>query len=212
MRRALLLALLSIGLVAAPTLAKEPKAPAPPDQVNAYKASGQWDKDIDAIVAKAQATVDKAVRNKTKKPALIFDIDDTLLSSYACTKADNFSAGSRAACVVAGKMPAIPQTKKLYKSALKKKIAIFLVTGRPEGTRAGTIANLNRAGLAGFKGLAMRPNADLGKPQVAYKSGERKKVQDKGYTLIGNVGDQTTDLQGGFGKGFKIPNPMYFTP
>ena len=42
---------------------------------------------------------------------------------------------------------------------------------------------------------------------------ERKKLVDQGYTIIVNIGDQMSDLDGGFAeRTFKLPNPFYFIP
>jgi len=47
---------------------------------------------------------------------------------------------------------------------------------------------------------------------VPYKSGERQKLVDAGYRIVGNMGDQWSDLVGG-PEGehtFKVPDPMYY--
>jgi hypothetical protein len=47
---------------------------------------------------------------------------------------------------------------------------------------------------------------------IEFKSGERKKLQDAGYVIVGNIGDQWTDLLGEpeGGRTFKLPDPMYY--
>lgn len=213
MRRTVLLVLLTAGLLAGPALAKEPSQPATPAQITAYRDSGQWDKDITAVTVKAQTTVDKALTAKTKKPAIVFDIDDTLLSAYRCAKPDGFTRGAIGICVVTGKQTKIKQTVALYKYAIKKKVTVFLISARPANLRSQTLEHLSKAGLSGYKSLSLRPTDDPNTTtQVPYKSGERQKIQKKGYTIVANLGDQKTDLAGGFGKGFKIPNPMYTSP
>ena len=50
-------------------------------------------------------------------------------------------------------------------------------------------------------------------PTVLYKSGVRAHIEDLGYEIVGNFGDQFSDLEGGFAdKTFKLPNPNYFLP
>ncbi|MGH2992263.1 MAG: HAD family acid phosphatase [Solirubrobacterales bacterium] len=48
---------------------------------------------------------------------------------------------------------------------------------------------------------------------MEFKSGERERIEDEGFTILVNVGDQDSDLNGGHAKrAFKLPNPMYFIP
>jgi hypothetical protein len=50
-------------------------------------------------------------------------------------------------------------------------------------------------------------------PTVLYKSGVRAHIEDLGYEIVANFGDQFSDLKGGFAdKTFKMPNPNYFLP
>ena len=48
---------------------------------------------------------------------------------------------------------------------------------------------------------------------IQYKSGVRAHIESLGYDIVGNFGDQFSDLEGGFAdKTFKMPNPNYFLP
>jgi acid phosphatase len=48
---------------------------------------------------------------------------------------------------------------------------------------------------------------------VEFKAPERKKLMDQGYTVIVNVGDPMSDLEGGFAeRTYKRPNPFYCIP
>ena len=50
-------------------------------------------------------------------------------------------------------------------------------------------------------------------PTIQYKSGVRAYIESQGYEIVGNFGDQFSDLDGGFAdKTFKLPNPNYFLP
>jgi hypothetical protein len=51
-----------------------------------------------------------------------------------------------------------------------------------------------------------------GKTAVTYKSSERKKLEEEGYRIIGNIGDQWSDILGtNIGnRTFKLPDPLYY--
>ena len=60
--------------------------------------------------------------------------------------------------------------------------------------------------------VGRRPSEYSG-TSVEYKSGERKKLEEEGgYRIVGNMGDQWSDLLGtnpGI-RTFKLPDPMYY--
>jgi predicted secreted acid phosphatase len=48
---------------------------------------------------------------------------------------------------------------------------------------------------------------------IPYKSGTRAYIESQGYDIVGDFGDQFSDLLGGFAnKTFKMPNPNYYLP
>jgi predicted secreted acid phosphatase len=50
-------------------------------------------------------------------------------------------------------------------------------------------------------------------PTIQYKSGTRAYIESQGYDIVGDFGDQFSDLLGGFSdKTFKMPNPNYYLP
>lgn len=57
-----------------------------------------------------------------------------------------------------------------------------------------------------YRGMDVHSNA------VVYKSGKRKELENDGYKIRGNVGDQWTDLLGSNAgdRTFKLPDPMYY--
>ncbi len=55
--------------------------------------------------------------------------------------------------------------------------------------------------------------ANVSCPTIRYKSGVRAHIESLGWDIVGNFGDQFSDLAGGFAdKTFKLPNPNYFLP
>jgi predicted secreted acid phosphatase len=195
--------------------AKEPPAPATPAQIVAYHDSGEWRATTIRKVRKAKSFVRHWLAHhhgaNRPKPAIVLDIDDTSLSLYDCAKAQNFVAP--VACSVQPTLPAIPQTRNLYWYAIRHNVAVFFITGRPEPLRTFTVTQLRASFYRGPNTLYLRPISDHNTSLVPYKSGARKEITGKGYRILVNIGDQQSDLTGGYAKRtYKLPNPMYFTP
>jgi predicted secreted acid phosphatase len=205
---------------AAVGVATAAKPPAPPQAravVVDYYDSGQWTRDVVAQTKKARKLLKRGLAHvdRGKKPAIVLDIDDTSLTQYPCRKPgdlpfDDGAAG--ASCVASGRLPAIVETRAIYRLAQRRGVRVFLITGRPTPARDATVANLREAGYTGRYKLILRPVSDLSAPSVIpYKSGERRKIVRAGYDILLNIGDQYSDLRGGFADHrIKLPNPMYF--
>ena len=89
---------------------------------------------------------------------------------------------------------------------------MFFITGRPEAQRAVTADNLDKQGFHNWNGLTLKP-AGSTLTTVAYKSGARAAIEQQGFHIIANVGDQYSDLAGDHAdRAFKMPNPFYFLP
>ena len=60
---------------------------------------------------------------------------------------------------------------------------------------------------------AVHRPAGVSCPTIQYKSGTRAYIESQGYDIVGDFGDQFSDLEGGFAdKTFKMPNPNYYLP
>lgn len=214
-------ALTAIGLIAAPSAAlaaDAPPADPTPEQIASierYYDSGAWARDTTRVADRASAYLRERVR-KARDPrrlVMVLDIDDTALSTFDCMKAGGFTDGRRTLCVATGPHPAIAQTLRLFKLAQRSRVAVAFVTGRPDYTRTITLAQLRRAGFRGRYELLTRPSDDHRASVVPFKSSARKRLQRGGRTVVLNVGDQSSDLAGGFARRtFKLPNPMYSLP
>jgi len=100
----------------------------------------------------------------------------------------------------------------LARQARAQGVAVFFLTGRPERVRAATEANLKAAGYE-WTGVLLKPDALTTPSAVDFKAAERRKLVEQGYVIIVNVGDQMSDLDGGFSeRTYKLPNPFYFVP
>ncbi|KAI9161021.1 hypothetical protein LWI28_013674 [Acer negundo] len=94
------------------------------------------------------------------------------------------------------KAPALPESLKLYKKLLSLKIKVVFLTGRAEEQRIVTTNNLKKFGFLTWEKLILKESYYSGKTAVAYKSNERKKLEKNGYRIVGNIGDQWSDLLG----------------
>jgi hypothetical protein len=144
---------------------------------------------------------------------VVFDIDETLLSNYIGVPGSDPEAGviGQFPGALSGTGTRMPGVSDTYVLAKKLGMAVFLITARPEalpGLRDTTVRNLTAVGYSGWSGLSLKP--DPSASSATYKAGERAKIEARGYTIVANVGDQESDLAGGFAeRRFKIPNPFY---
>lgn len=185
-------------------------------RIREYHNSGKWDRDIEEQVTKAMQYIER-FHTDGKKPSIVLDIDETALSNYQGIAeldfAFDFSIPQLVAWFISGKAPAIQATLKLYRKAKERGFSVFFITGRDEKYRSITEMNLRNAGYNSYDGLYMVPNENKDESVIPFKSGMRKKLVENGYTIVVNVGDQDSDLSGGFAEHhIKLPNPMYFTP
>ena len=214
-RKACFLIVTVLLAAAAPASAAPPEYPASPAAIRAYHDSGRWDRDIQAVTDGAKRRLKKrtASGRAPRRPAIVLDIDDTSLDNYPCIAAADFAESALAVCVVAFDTPAVRQTRAVFRLARRLRVAVFFITGRPEALRDGTLRDLRDSGYTGKFTLVMRPN-DYDRPSaVPYKSGARRRIERRGFTILANVGDQRSDLAGGHAeRRYLIPNPMYLTP
>ncbi|KQK17990.1 acid phosphatase 1 isoform X2 [Brachypodium distachyon] len=151
------------------------------------------------------------------RPAWVFDVDETLLSNapyYAVSGwgLQEFNETSFDEWVDVAKAPALPSSLKLYNELKGLGFHIILLTGRSELQRNATEDNLLFAGYHSWEKLILRQPSDIGKTAVQYKSERRAVMEAEGFKILGNSGDQWSDLIGlpMATRSFKLPNPMYF--
>lgn len=179
-----------------------------------YHDSGRYEHNIKRVITKAMKHL-KSHRNTQGKLVLVLDIDETSLSNWTemrqttfCFNRDVWNKWGRSA-----KAPAIRPTLELFNQAKHQGVDVFFITGRTENLRAMTVKNLKKAGYSGWAGLILKKNKVKYPSAEFYKTAARKKITDKGYRIILSVGDQESDLIGGYAeKTFKLPNPFYYIP
>ena len=191
-------------------IAQSTPSPTKSDEIVAYRESGDWDADIDRVIRRARRQV---IRHRDdSNPAMVLDIDDTSLSTYECLK--EFEFDRRASdCGKRDDLPAVSQTRELYRFARRQGVSVFFITGRRERARGSTRRNLRAAGYSGTLRVRLRPNREAPGTHDGWKARTRAAIEARGYTIVANVGDQRSDLDGGHAlRRFKLPNPMYVIP
>jgi predicted secreted acid phosphatase len=182
----------------------------------AWHDSGAYDAAFARAADPARRTLEHYLRGVTPQNfAIVFDIDETLLSNWPYLRATQFALQTDTFTAWIAREHGIPlaPTQALYAKAHAYQIPIFLVTGRSESMRAATIRDLEEAGYWGWKGLYMKPDNYADASIIPFKSGVRKMLTEQGWDIILNVGDQDSDLAGGYARHrVKLPNPFYFIP
>jgi predicted secreted acid phosphatase len=185
-------------------------------QCIAWHDSGAYDRAFARAARPAMRTLDHYLRGETPQNyAIVFDIDETLLSNWAYLRATHFALETAAFTkfIATERAAALAPTREIFAKAHAYRIPIFLVTGRSESMRAATHRDLEEAGYWGWSGLFMKPDTYRDASVVPFKSGIRKMLTEQGYEIILNVGDQESDLAGGYARRrVKLPNPFYYIP
>jgi predicted secreted acid phosphatase len=153
-------------------------------------------------------------------------IDETALSNWEVIKADDFGRVIRGSCAdlphgpcgwemwdMRSQDPAIDTTLQLYRHARSLNVAVFFITGRPESQRIATERNLAAAGYDAYQQLIMPRDGTKFVSAADFKAPRRAAIEQAGFAVIANVGDQPSDLSGGHAeRTFLLPDPFYRIP
>lgn len=124
----------------------------------------------------------------------------------------DFSANheSRIKSILMCNLPAVAATLDFYNFAKKNHVAVFLLSARKDHLTNLTIKNLHDAGYSNWDGLYLRPASYKQKSFLNFKINHRKALVNNGYDIVVNLGDQDSDLNGGYAeKIFRLPNPCH---
>lgn len=189
-------------------------------EIQNYHDSGLYEKELAQAIYQAQdyiikqATINERHGNP-KKLAIVLDIDETSLSNYNNMIKRDFIGDKKLIHkeILAANSPAIKPMVKLYKDAIKHGVQVFFVTGRSISELKATRANLLKAGFKNWAGLYLRPDDYNQSSIIPFKTKARESITNQGYTIVASIGDQYSDIKGGYmQKGFKLPNPFYHLP
>jgi predicted secreted acid phosphatase len=190
--------------------------------IDEYVDSGQYERDVAAVVSQARVWLETRAPALTK-PAVVLDVDETSLSNWPAYRVNGWVRIVSGDCDLekgpcnirkwqeSARAAALPATLALARRAEQLGVAVFFITGRPADERAATERNLREQGYH-FDRVILRP-AGVYKSAVDFKAPARCAIEHEGYTIVLSLGDQRSDLDGGCaGRGFKLPNPVYFLP
>ncbi|ARF58783.1 HAD family acid phosphatase [Streptomyces gilvosporeus] len=122
-----------------------------------------------------------------QKPAIVLDIDNTSLATH-------YDPGRPVQAILDA-----------VRYGQQHGAAVLFASYRDADSHDSTVRELTSAGYT-VDGLCLKP-ADGSPGKAEVKLGCRKKYEGEGYTLIADVGNRSTDFEGGhYEKGFKLPD------
>jgi predicted secreted acid phosphatase len=191
--------------------------------VERYIASGRYDADFARVVEDASVYLEERAK-LVARPAMVLDIDETSLSNWPAYKANGWARIVNGGCNVeqgpcglrawqaSAQAKALRPTLDLNKRAKSLGVAVFFISGRPPGLRDATERNLREQGFEWDEVILLPPNSSFSSA-ADFKAPERRKITERGYTILLTMGDQQSDLAGGYAeRTFRLPNPVYFLP
>lgn len=151
----------------------------------------QWLSDVSTAIDPAFPYIgQRAAGAPGQKLAVVFDIDNTTIETHFHPITE----------------PAVPQSLQLADYAHSLGVAVIFISARPDIIQSITVDTLRDAGypVDGFYG---RDFLNLFEPIQTFKTNERIAVEKQGYTIIANIGNNTSDLAGGHAeRTFKLPD------
>lgn len=182
-------------------------------RVVGYYESGKYENVLGQRTEGVARDAIKAIGEKVKFPAVVMVVEDVLLSTYKARKKQGFSVNAAAKAdlenhVILSALPPIKPSVDLMDILLQRNIPVFLVSYRPENLRVPVIANLSKAGIAGWTKLFMLP-PNYPKNR-SFCEEVRKGLQVSGYNIIATLGVLPEDVIGkSAGRAVLLPNYIY---
>ncbi len=189
-----------------------PDLPATKASVIQYVEGGRYEADLRREARKAIEYLEYNLVDQVPNAAIVFDVDDTLLSTYEYQRRVDFGfwGPEFEAWRKEADAPALVPIRDLYRFALDHKMKVFFVTGRREAWREVTEKNLRAVGYTTYEKLFMKPDNYNERSVAPFKAGCRMDIVQEGYRIMLNVGDQQSDLERGLAEHtVKLPNPFY---
>lgn len=180
------------------------------DELKNWYNSGQYFKDITLAIEPAYTYIGYVIG--IDKAAVIFDIDETMVSEYDFMLANDFAWTGPiidAAQTITTFSSLLP-TLDFFNYCSQKNIETIILTSRRKKHEDTVLALLSNAKYVNYSRLILRPNDDIGSI-AGYKARMRKElIEQEGYLIQCNLGDQESDFYQGYSYfNIKIPNKFY---
>ena len=185
------------------------------DQVVEYYETDAHEQEVSKILKQARDIVNSA--DISEETVVVLDIDESSLNHYKALKEYDFPQGDNHKvwneCIFADAGTPIQATLDFYKFCLDKGLKIFFVSARVADSIDATKLALKDAGYTQFEDVFVFPKeiADYNPDRFTnFKSERRAYIESLGFKILLSVGDQPSDLIGGFTKyTCELPNYLY---
>jgi hypothetical protein len=176
--------------VAAPTAAHADDPAPAAVSAQALPAYETWLADVNTVTGQAAGYLGDRLPDSSVRAAIVLDIDNTALQT-------TYRPGLTS--------PATPSVRTIAKEAAADGAAVFFVTARPAVLGWQTEINLKSVGYP-VAGIYTRPWFNT-QPDAALKTAARQSIEAQGYRIVANIGNNTSDLTGGYAeRTFKLPD------
>lgn len=205
----LLIAALAAGAIA--PAAEPSNLGAHKDALRAYVKSGEYERDIVQVTARAEAWLRQRAGTDASRLTVLFDVDETLLSNLPEMEQVDFGYVPQiwTDWIAKAEAPPIRPACELFRTAKALGYEVIILSGRRERDRPGTERNLRAAGCGAYARLILKADADR-MTTGAWKTEQRRKLVAEGHVIAANIGDQDSDFAGGMSeRDFKLPSPFY---
>ena len=147
----------------------------------------KWHHDVASVMAGSHRYLDRAIAAGDRRYAINLDIDNTSLASY-------YRKGTPVLAV-----------RSFARYAHRHGVAVLFNTARVGGKVS---AGRRLLAKAGYPITEMCGRGSLSEPLAEGKRLCRAHFVDEGYTIIANVGNNSTDFIGpkNYGRAFRLPN------
>jgi 5'-nucleotidase (lipoprotein e(P4) family) len=183
-----------------------------------FSESELYSQELEKAVAAAKTACEANMSLPNR--AIVVDLDETVLDNRELIRTAEVPANPTylktwidaawTKWVNEANIPAIKPTAEFVRWAKSKGFLVFAITARESNERDGTELNLKRQNIP-YDGLFLKPLGSTERSED-FKTSYRRMLEQQGYTIVCNMGDQQSDLYGLHSIDCeKLPNRMYFT-